>query len=461
MTVLFAEAALLPEGWRNDVLLTIDDATGNLTSVEADVDPAGADARAAERLDGPVLPGMPNLHSHAFQRAMAGLTEAAERDPGSFWSWRQVMYRFAGAITPDDLEAIAAQLQIEMLKAGYTAVAEFHYLHNAPGGEPYADPAALSHAVLAAAQRTGIGLTMLPVLYRTGGFGGTVPNEGQRRFVLSVDRFLSLVAGLAEEAAGDGQVRVGVAPHSLRAVPPDALAEMLAGLDAIDPTAPVHVHVAEQVREVEDCLAWSGSRPVEWLLDHAAVDGRWCLVHATHVTEREVHRLAACGAVAGLCPTTEANLGDGLFPLEAFQSAGGTWGIGSDSHVSVSPIEELRWLEYGRRLVTLRRNVAALPGQSSGAALWSRALEGGAAACGRRIGALAPGNRADLVVLDADHPLLHGRHGDRLVDALVFAGNASLVRHVLVGGRWRVRSGRHEAEAEAASAYRRVLDRLL
>jgi formimidoylglutamate deiminase len=461
MTVLFAEAALLPEGWRDDVLLTVDDASGDLVGVEADVDPQSAEVRAAERLDGPVLPGMPNLHSHAFQRAMAGLAEAAERDPGSFWSWRQVMYRFAGAIDPDDLEAIAAQLQIEMLKSGYTAVAEFHYLHNAPGGEPYADPAALSRAVLTAARRTGIGLTLLPVLYQTSGFGGAAPSEGQRRFVLPVDRFLGLVASLAEETAGDRQVRVGVAPHSLRAVPPAALAEMLAGLDAVDPTAPVHIHVAEQVREVEDCLGWSGSRPVEWLLDHASVDRRWCLVHATHMTAREMHRLAASGAVAGLCPTTEANLGDGLFPLEAFQAGGGTWGIGSDSHASVSPIEELRWLEYGRRLATLRRNVAAEPGQSTGAALWARALEGGAAASGRRIGALAPGHRADLLVLDGDHPLIYGRRGDRLVDALVFAGNAPLVRHVLVGGRWRVRAGRHEAETEVAAAYRRVLDRLL
>ena len=461
MTVLFAETALLPDGWHDDVLLTVDDVSGNFTAIESGVDPASPRIAAAERLGGPALPGMPNLHSHAFQRAMAGLAEAAERDPGSFWNWRQVMYRFAGALGPDDLEAIAAQLQIEMLKAGYTAVAEFHYLHNAPDGRPYADPAALSHAVLAAARRTGIGLTLLPVLYQTSGFGGAAPSEGQRRFVLTVDRFLSLVAGLAEETAGDAQFRVGVAPHSLRAVPPAALAEMLAGLGAIDPTAPVHIHVAEQVREVEDCLGWSGSRPVEWLLDHASVDLRWCLVHATHLTEREMHRLAASGAVAGLCPTTEANLGDGLFPLEAFQASGGTWGIGSDSHVSVSPIEELRWLEYGQRLTTLRRNVAALPGQSTGAALWSRALEGGAAASGRRLGALAPGHRADLLVLDGDHPLAYGRRGDRLVDALVFAGNVPLVRQVLVGGRWRVRDGRHEAEADVASAYCRVLDRLL
>ena len=461
MAVLFAESALLPEGWARDVLLTIDEVTGDLAGVEAGVDRASPRAAAAERLSGPVLPGMPNLHSHAFQRAMAGLAEAAELDPGSFWNWRQVMYRFAEALSPDDLETIATQLQIEMLKAGYTAVAEFHYLHNAPDGRPYDDPATLSRAALAAAARSGIGMTLLPVLYQTSGFGGLAPTVGQRRFVLSVDRFLSLVSDLAGTTAGDGQFRIGVAPHSLRAVPPAALTEVLAGLGAIDPTAPVHIHVAEQVREVEDCLGWSGARPVQWLLDHQPVDRRWCLVHATHLTQHEMNRLAGSGAVAGLCPTTEANLGDGLFPLEAFQAAGGTWGIGSDSHVSVSPIEELRWLEYGRRLATLRRNVAALPGQSTGAALWSRALEGGALASGRRIGALRPGHRADLLVLDGDHPLIYGRGGDRLVDALVFAGNASLVRHVLVGGRWRVRDGRHAAEAEAAAAYRRVLDRLL
>ena len=453
MTVLFAESALLPDGWARDVRLTIDDATGDLAAVEAGADPSGA-----ERLDGPVLPGMPNLHSHAFQRAMAGLAEAAERDPGSFWSWRQIMYRFAQALTPDDLAVIATQLQIEMLKSGYTAVAEFHYLHNAPDGRPYADPAALSRALLAAAGRSGIGMTLLPVLYQTGGFGGQAPGEGQRRFILPTDRFLSLVADLTGATAGDGQFRVGVAPHSLRAVPPGALTELLAG---IDPAVPVHIHIAEQVREVEECLAWSGARPVEWLLRHQPVDRRWCLVHATHLTPQERDGLAGSGAVAGLCPTTEANLGDGLFPLEAFQAAGGIWGIGSDSHISISPIEELRWLEYGRRLSTLRRNVAALPGQSTGAALWSRALDGGAIACGRRIGALRPGHRADLLVLDGDHPLTYGRSGDRLVDALVFAGNANLVRHVLVGGRWRVRDGRHAAETEAATAYRRVLDRLL
>jgi len=453
MTVLFAESALLPEGWARDVRLTVDDATGDLTAVEPGADPAGA-----ERLDGPVLPGMPNLHSHAFQRAMAGLAEAAERDPGSFWSWRRIMYRFAEALTPDDLATIATQLQIEMLKAGYTAVAEFHYLHNAPDGRPYADPAALSRALLAAAGRSGIGMTLLPVLYQDGGFGGLAPGEGQRRFVLPTDRFLSLVADLTRVTAGDGQFRVGVAPHSLRAVGPGALADLLAG---IDPATPVHIHIAEQVGEVEECVAWSGARPVEWLLAHHALDRRWCLVHATHLTVRETDDLAASGAVVGLCPTTEANLGDGLFPLEAFQAGGGVWGIGSDSHISISPVEELRWLEYGRRLVTLRRNVAALPGQSTGAALWSRALGGGAAACGRRIGALKPGHRADLLVLDGDHPLTYGRSGDRLVDALVFAGNTNLVRHVMVGGRWRVRDGRHDAEIETATAYRRVLDRLL
>jgi len=453
MTVLFAESALLPDGWARDVRLTIDDVTGDLTAVEAGGDPAGA-----ERLDGPALPGMPNLHSHAFQRAMAGLAEAAELDPGSFWSWRRIMYRFAEALGPDDLATIATQLQIEMLKAGYTAVAEFHYLHNAPDGRPYDDPAELSRALLAAAARSGIGMTLLPVLYQTSGFGGLAPSEGQRRFILSTDRFLSLVEDMAAATRGDGQFRVGVAPHSLRAVPPDALTEMLAGIEA---TAPVHIHIAEQVGEVEECLAWSGMRPVDWLLDHQPVDARWCLVHATHLTPDEMLGLARSSAVAGLCPTTEANLGDGLFPLEAFQAAGGLWGIGSDSHVSVSPVEELRWLEYGRRLVTLRRNVAALPGQSTGAGLWTRALDGGAAACGRRIGTLRPGYRADLLVLDGDHPLTYGRAGDRLVDALVFAGNENLVRHVLVGGRWQVRDGRHAAEAEVATAYRRVLDRLL
>ncbi|MCK6454880.1 MAG: formimidoylglutamate deiminase [Alphaproteobacteria bacterium] len=452
---MFAPSALLPSGWTDDVRLTID-ARGDIAAVDPGAQPDGA-----ERLAGAVLPGMPNLHSHAFQRAMAGLTERTGEAEDSFWTWREVMYRFVGLLTPDDLLAIARQLYAEMLAAGFTAVAEFHYLHHDPEGRPYADRALMSRAIVQAARDTGIGLTLLPVLYVAGGFGGKPAGAGQRRFLNPVDQFLRLTDALAREAAGDGQLRVGIAPHSLRAVPPEALRDVVAGLGRIDRTAPIHIHIAEQMKEVEDCLIWSARRPVEWLLEHAPVDERWCLVHATHMSEEETAALAGSGAVAGLCPTTEANLGDGLFPLLPYVAAGGALGIGSDSHISVSPVEELRWLEYGQRLAARRRNVAVhARGASTGAALLAHALDGGARASARPVGAIAPGKRADLVVLDPDQPLLAGREGDRLVDSWIFAGNAPAVRDVMVGGQWVVRDGRHHDAERIARDYRQVVKRL-
>ena len=455
MTILFADRALLPEGWARDVLFEVS-AAGDLAAVTV-----GASADGAERLAGPAIPGMPNLHGHAFQRAMAGLAERAgpgdHGSPGddSFWTWREVMYDFVARLDPAAIEAIATQLYIEMLKSGYTAVAEFHYLHHRPDGRPYDDPAETSRRILAAAESAGIGLTHLPVLYAHGGFGGQPPGEGQRRFLHDLDGFARLIERLSGDCAGHPGRRLGIALHSLRAVTPEQLLGAVAALDGLDATAPIHIHVAEQIKEVEDCLAWSGARPVEWLLANAGLGPRWCAVHATHMTAAETRGLATSGAVAGLCPTTEANLGDGLFPLAAFLGHGGVLGIGSDSHISVSPIEELRWLEYGQRLATRRRNVVATcAAPNVGAALYRAALTGGARACGRPIGALAPGRRADLVVLDGGHPALIGRDGDVLLDSLVFAGNVSPVRDVMVGGRWVVREGRHPGEARALAAYR-------
>ncbi|MEX1206770.1 MAG: formimidoylglutamate deiminase [Dongiaceae bacterium] len=461
-TALFAESALLPEGWARDVLFEIA-ADGNLAAVTPDA--AGGDpARHAARAAGPVLPGMPNLHSHAFQRAMAGLTErAGGAGEDSFWTWRRVMYDFVGRLTPSQVEAIAGQLYVEMLKAGYTAVGEFHYLHHDADGRPYADPAEMSERIVRAARATGIGLTLLPVLYACGGFGGRPAGPAQRRFLHDLDGFLALVRGLIDRHGRDPQLRVGIAPHSLRAVTPELLAGAVAGLAGLDAAAPVHIHVAEQTEEVEECVAWSGQRPVEWLLDHAPVDARWCLVHATHMTETETGRLAASGAVAGLCPTTEANLGDGLFPARDYLRQGGAFGIGSDSHVSVSPVEELRWLEYGQRLVHRRRNLLAggTPESASvGASLYRAALAGGARALGRPIGRLAAGCRADLVVLDAERPTLVGKAGDALLDALVFAGNDNPVRDVMVGGRWLVEEGHHVAEHAVLARYRAALAEL-
>jgi formimidoylglutamate deiminase len=463
--LLFAESALLPDGWADDVLFEIG-ADGTLRNVVANAaaQPAAADA---PRASGPVLPGMPNLHSHAFQRAMAGLTErVGGGGPGgdSFWTWRQVMYGFVAQLDPEQVQAIAAQLYVEMLKAGYTAVGEFHYLHHDPQGRPYADLAEMSERIVAAAQATGIGLTHLPVLYSCGGFGGRPAGAGQRRFLHDVNSFLRLINRLLQRHGTNPQVRIGMAPHSLRAVTADMLKEAVAGLDAFDPTAPIHIHIAEQVKEVEDCRAWSNQRPVEWLLNHQPLSPRWCLVHATHMTEGETGRLARTGAVAGLCPTTEGNLGDGFFHAPEFLRHGGSIGIGSDSHISVSPIEELRWLEYGQRLLYRRRNMLGAGGNRSpsvGAALYRTVLAGGAQALDRPIGRLAPGCRADLVVLDAERPTLFGKRGDVLLDALVFAGNDNPVRDVMVGGRWVVSEGRHAAEAPIFKRYRAAVEQLM
>ena len=440
--------ALLPKGWAADVLVSCDD-TGRILSVTSGVPcPPGAD-----RLAGAALPGMPNLHSHAHQRAIAGLTERAGPGEDSFWTWRDAMYAMVARMDPDAFQAVATQLYIEMLRAGYTHVAEFHYLHHAPDGRPYADPAELSHRCLAAAADAGIGLTLLPVLYCAGGFGNAALAEGQRRFAATPDFVLSLLQRLPPPGPMLGY---GVAPHSLRAVPPDALAALLAGASA----GPLHIHVAEQVAEVQDCVAHTGQRPVAWLLDHAAVDARWCVVHATHMDAAETTALAATGAVAGLCPTTEANLGDGIPPLPAFLGAGGRFGVGSDSNVSVDPFEELRWLEYAQRLTRQRRTIlAGGPGRSTGRALWEGAACAGVAACGHAGGGIAPGARCDLVVLDTDHARLAGRTGDALVDSAVF-GSGAMVRHVVAGGACVVRDGRHPLQDVAAARFKAALSTL-
>ena len=419
----------------------------------------GRVARAAdatgEALGDWVLPGMPNLHSHAFQRAMAGLAERRGRADDSFWSWRETMYACAAAIGPDALQAIAAQLYVEMLKAGYTQVCEFHYLHHQPDGTPYAPAEAMSLALVEAARETGIALTLLPVLYMSGGFDGRPLSARQQRFGHAVEAYLRLLETLRAHEGDD--LRTGIALHSLRAVPEAALREVLASEPAR--RGPVHIHIAEQVGEVQDSLAVRGARPVEWLFDHADVDARWCLVHATHLDESEIGSLAKSGAVAGLCPTTEANLGDGLFPLEKYLQAGGALGIGSDSHISVSPVEELRWLEYGQRLVTRSRNVAAREaGGSVGQTLWSAALQGGAQASGTA--PFGEGARADLLVLDDRSPLLAARDQNNVLDSFIFAGNTPLVRDVMANGEWMVKDFRHRDEDRIATRYRNCLDKL-
>ena len=396
------------------------------------------------------VPGIANLHSHAFQRAMAGLAERQTHPEDSFWTWREIMYRFAARMDPDSTYAVATQLYAEMLEAGYTTVCEFHYVHHQPDGRPYADPAAMSKALIAAARDTGIRMTLLPVLYMTGGFDGRELSARQRRFGHGVEDFLRLHEDL--RAWQDASLRIGCAFHSLRAVPEAAMREVLAAL----PTdVPVHIHIAEQVGEVQDSLAVRNARPVEWLLREFPVDRRWTLVHATHLTQEETRGIASSGATVAICPTTEANLGDGLFPLRDYLQAGGRWGIGSDSHVSVSPVEELRWLEYGQRLVTRHRNIAVTAHSPSVGETLLRGVQDSA------VDATGFGHATDEVLLDAAAPALAGATADDVVDRWLFAGNRPLVKQVRVAGRTVVSEGRHVEGEAIARRYGETLRRLL
>ncbi len=442
-----APVALLPTGWAHDVAIDVD-VNGTIVGVVA-----RAAADGAERAAGPVVPAMPNLHSHAFQRALAGRTGNANAGGDSFWTWRHAMYAMLGRIDADAFEAIATQAFVEMVKAGYAAVAEFHYVHRDPEGASYADPGELARRVIAAADEAGIALTLLPVFYAHGGFGGAPPVAGQRRFVHTVEAFAQLFASLAGDAKARGVV-LGVAPHSLRAVTPDELAAVVA---LVPSDAPIHIHAAEQAREVADCLAWSGARPVDWLLDHAAVDSRWCVVHATHVTADEARRLAASGATAGLAPTTEADLGDGTFPARTYLDAGGAFGVGSDSNTIVDPYAELRQLEWSQRLAHQSRNVLADSAEPVGMALYARAARGGGRALVRSVGAIEAGMRADLVVLNTDDAALADLPPETLLDAAIFGPCRRPVRDVMVGGRWVVRDGRHPREDRALSRYRAAI----
>ena len=446
---LFAANALTPEGWRRDVRIDIE-AQGTIAAVHD-----GASGQGAEHAAGPLIPGMPNLHSHAFQRAIAGRTGRAASGGDSFWTWRAAMYAFLDRVDADAFAAIAAQAYVEMLKAGYTRVAEFHYVHHDPGGKPYADPAELARRIVAAATATGIALTLLPVFYAHAGFGGTPAVAGQRRFVHSVATYARVIEALAKDAARDGW-NLGVAPHSLRAVTPDELAAIVA---LVPQRTPIHIHAAEQQGEVDDCVAWSGERPIAWLLDHAGVDSRWCVVHATHMTADETRGLAASAAVAGLAPTTEADLGDGTFAARDYLGAGGAFGVGSDSNTIVDPYAELRQLEWSQRLAHRSRNVlaTAIADAPVGLALYAAAARGGARAAGVAAGAIAPGCRADLVVLDATDPALAGHGADTMLDAAIFGPCRKPVRDVMVGGRWVVRDGRHADEEPVLRSYRSAI----
>lgn len=453
MQQIWAERALLPEGWAKDVCVTLDQ--GRIAGIQAGVQTGTAPQGHKVGL---LLPAMANLHSHAFQRAMAGLSEARGPEPrDTFWTWRQIMYRFLDHLTPEDVQAIAALVQMEMLEAGYASNVEFHYLHHRPGGGHYDNIAEMSERIAAAAARSGIGLTLLPVHYQFGGVDRRALAPGQNRFGTTPEEFQRLLDG-AETGlrALPADAGIGVAPHSLRAVSPEGLQACVQAR----PDRPLHMHLAEQVPEIEEISAAYGRRPVEWLLENFAPDRRWTLIHLTHMTEDETRRLAASGAVAGLCPITEASLGDGIFNGTIWTESGGRIGFGSDSNIRISLVEELRLLEYSQRLRDRGRAILATPEHSTGRSLYQAGLDGGATAAGRETGAIRTGLWADLLAVDLHNPVMAGREGDQMLDSLIFAGDDGLVRDVWSAGRHVVTGGRHRDRDGIIADYLAAIARL-
>jgi len=449
LSILHAARALTPEGWKSDVRVTIVD--GAIAAIEI-----GAAAQVGDEHHAIMVPAPANLHSHAFQRAMAGLAEVRGKDADTFWTWRETMYRFALMMSPEDVEAVAAQLYVEMLEAGFGAVAEFHYLHHAPDGSPYAEPAEMAARIVSASRRVGIGMTLLPVFYAHATFGGAPPRPEQRRFICNVDSFARLVEDCRALIKSDNGETIGIAPHSLRAVTPGELAELI----ALAGDGPIHIHVAEQIKEVEDSIASLGARPVRWLLDQADVDEKWCLIHATHMDEGETVDLARSGAVAGLCPVTEANLGDGIFNGADYIRAGGRFGVGTDSNMSIGVAAELRQLEYAQRLRERARNVLSGAGASCGRTMIEAITAGGARALRRNSGKLAPGASADILTFQADHPTLAGKVDDQILDAWIFSGGNPLVDCVWSGGLKVVVGGRHVFRDEIAERFTKTMREL-
>jgi formimidoylglutamate deiminase len=440
MSQLFFEKLLLPEGWASDVMVGIAD--GLVASVAAGAAPRGGESHKIG------LPGIANLHSHTFQRTMAGLAEYRGAGEDNFWSWREQMYRFALKMSPEDVQAAAAQAFVEMLESGFTGVAEFHYLHHDPNGQPYANIAEMAERVAAAAVEVGISLVLLPVFYAHSNFGGQKPVAGQRRFINSLEAFELLY----EKCQALGPA--GVAPHSLRAVTPHELTALI----ALAKGRPFHMHISEQTREVADCEAWSGMRPVAWLLSHQPVAKNWCLIHATHVTAAERRGIARAGAVAGLCPITEANLGDGIFPTKAFS---GAFGIGTDSNVLIDAAAELRQLEYAQRLLQRQRNVLTAGTPATGTNLWQSAVAGGAQALGVP-GGIVVGAPADFVTLDvAKLGPVAAQGPETALNAAMFAARMPMVDGVWVGGRKLVEGGRHKRAGTVRTAFDAMLGRRL
>ncbi|MDE0991605.1 MAG: formimidoylglutamate deiminase [Rhodospirillales bacterium] len=446
----FFEHALLAENWAKDVSV-VSDAKGDITSVTPNTKDVRSDHRAKI-----ALPGLPNVHSHAFQRAMAGMAEVKGAGDDSFWTWRKVMYQFLERLTPDDLYAIASLAYCEMLESGFTAVSEFHYLHHDASGSAYNDIGAMAFAIAEAAQTSGIGPTFLPVFYANSQFGGAPPTDAQRRFVNSPDQFATLLDRIDHIATSLPDAQVGIAPHSLRAVTPESLAEVL----TLKPNGPLHIHIAEQTKEVDDCIQWSGQRPVEWLLNHQNIDQRWCLIHATHMTQTERQTIAQSGAVVGLCPITEGNLGDGIFPGVDYVQDGGRFAIGSDSNVLINAAEELRTLEYTQRFRDRGRNLLGTDNTSTGRALFDHALSGGTQSLGRKIGKIDVGFRADIITLNTDHPALVALINDGWLDGWIFAANSPAISDVWVGGRHVVSEGKHHKRDQIRAHYSQTMKRL-
>ena len=443
-------SALTSSGWQKDVNVSVDK-NGMIENI-------AVGAKVGALISGVAIPAVPNVHSHAHQRLMVGLAERAGPAGDSFWTWRETMYGFALKLSPDDLEAVAAQAYVEMLKAGFSCVGEFQYLHHQPDGSPYDEPAEMSLRCISAAEQAGIAITMLPTLYNYSGFGGQASNAGQQRFVNDQQRFLEIYGTLTAVCGADPRRRLGISPHSLRAVTPELLKTVL---NSIADDVRIHIHVAEQAKEVDDCMAWSGKRPVEFLLDQFDVSSRWCAIHATHMTAGETQGLAKSGATAGLCPTTEANLGDGIFPGDSFIKQGGAIAIGSDSQITISPAEDLRMLEYSQRLRDRTRNtLASSAGASTGRSLLEAVLRGGAACLDQPVGAISVGKRCDIAVLDEAHPAMTGREGDAALDTWIFSAGNAAVKDVIVGGAHVVKDCRHINEDRIQTKFSETVRRL-
>ena len=450
---LYAAKILLSDGWAEDKTLII--SNGVITEI------ANGYVEGADRIQGVIIPGMVNCHSHAFQRAFAGFSEQGSESQDSFWTWRKIMYQFLGKLTELDAQVIATQLYIEMVKMGYTRVAEFHYLHHDIDGENYPELSTMAKAIFGASAAAGIGLTLLPVLYQYSGFGELKPTDGQKRFINSTEQFNQLVTDCFNISQQYENANIGIAPHSLRAVDKNSLTSAVEHVRSLNNKAPIHIHIAEQQKEVDDCLAHYQKRPVQWLLDNIKLDEHWCLIHATHINEQERKGMVDTGAIAGICPTTEANLGDGIFPTAEFLADGGTMAIGSDSHISVNPIEELRWLEYAQRLIKQQRAILANNNEYSvGKNLWQKATTGGAQSTSSNTGTLAVGKQADLLVIDDSELALFANADANKMDSLVFASQQNMIKDVMVYGKWQVKNYCHPMENESKQAFSLLLKRL-